>query len=48
MALVPIPDKTPGQVANYFETTMRDGLEVGLTSIHDAGGEDQHIDFYKQ
>jgi predicted amidohydrolase YtcJ len=48
MDLVPIPDKTPAQVAGYFNTAMRDALEVGLTSIHDAGGQDQHISFYKQ
>ena len=48
MKLVPIPDKTPAQVAGYFKTAMRDGLEVGLTSIHDAGGEDQYIDFFKE
>jgi predicted amidohydrolase YtcJ len=48
MTLVPIPDKTPVQIADYFNTAMHDALEVGLTSIHDAGGEDQYIDFYKQ
>lgn len=48
MNLVPIPDKTLAQVADYFKTAMRDALEVGLTNIHDAGGEDRYIDFYKQ
>lgn len=48
MALVSIPDETPTQVANYFKVVMRDALEVGLTSIHDAGGEDQRIDFFKE
>ena len=48
MGLVPVPDRTPAQVADYFKTAMHDALEVGLTSIHDAGGEDQHIDFFKE
>jgi len=48
MSLVPIPDQTPAQVADYFKTTMDDALEVGLTSIHDAGGEDRHIGFFKE
>jgi len=48
MGLVPIPDETPAQVANYFKVAMHDALEVGLTSIHDAGGEDQYIDFFKE
>ena len=48
MSLVPIPDKTPAQVADYFKTAMKDALEVGLTNIHDAGGEDQYIGFYRQ
>ena len=48
MGLVPVPDKTPVQVADYFNTAMRDALEVGLTNIHDAGGEDRYIDFYKE
>lgn len=48
MSLLPIPAKTPAQVADYFKTAMQDALEVGLTSIHDAGGEDQYIEFYKQ
>jgi len=48
MGLVPIPDRTSEQVANYFKTAMHDALEVGLTSIHDAGGEDQYIGFFKE
>lgn len=48
MSLVPIPDQTPAQVADYFKTTMDDALEVGLTSIHDAGGEDRYIGFFKE
>ena len=48
MWLVPIPDETPAQVASYFKVTMRDALEVGLTCIHDASGEDKFIDFYKE
>lgn len=48
MSLVPIPDRTPLQVANYFKTAMHDALEVGLTNIHDAGGEEQHIGFFKE
>lgn len=48
MELVPIPDLTSAQVAAYFHTAMRDALEVGLTSIHEASGEDRHISFYKE
>lgn len=47
MSLVPIPDKTPAQIADYFKTAVHDALEVGLTSIHDAGGQDEYIGFYK-
>ena len=48
VGLVPIPDETPAQVADYFKVAMHDALEVGLTSIHDAGGEDQYIGFFKE
>jgi len=48
MGLVPIPEETPAQVADYFKVVMHDALEVGLTSIHDAGGEDQYIGFFKE
>lgn len=48
MGLVPIPDETPAQVANHFRVAMHDALEVGLTCIHDAGGEDQYIGFFKE
>lgn len=48
MGLVPVPDRTSAQVADYFKIAMRDALEVGLTNIHDAGGEDQYIDFFKE
>ena len=48
MGLVPIPDRTPAQVADYFKAAMHDALEVGLTSIHDAGGEDRYIGFFKE
>ena len=55
MGLVPIPEETLAQVADYFKVTMNDALEVGLTSIHDAtgGGEatgrgDKYIDFLKE
>lgn len=48
MGLVPVPDRTPTQVADYFKTAMHDALEAGLTSIHDASGEDQYIGFFKE
>ena len=48
MLLVPIPGETSSQVAENFKVAMRDALEVGLTCIHDAGGEDQYIDFFKE
>ena len=48
MSLVPIPDLTPAQVADYFNTAMHDALEVGLTNIHDASGADRYIGFFKE
>ena len=48
MGLVPVPDETPAQVVENFRVVMHDALEVGLTSIHDAGGEDQYIGFFKE
>ena len=48
MNLVPVPVYTPAQVLASFTTAMQDALEVGLTSIHDAEGEDQYIGFFKE
>jgi hypothetical protein len=48
MSLVPFPQRTPAQLREYFDKTMEDGLAVGLTSIHDASGEDQNVEFYKK
>lgn len=48
MALVPFPERTSKQIREAFDTTMQDALKVGLTSIHDASGEDQNVPFYKR
>lgn len=48
MDLVPFPERTPKQLREAFDTTMRDALKVGLTSIHDASGEDENVQFYKR
>lgn len=48
MALVPFPKRTPARLQEYFDKTMEDALQVGLTSIHDASGEDQNVEFYKK
>ena len=48
MGLVPIPAWTEAQMAEYFDTAMRDALSVGLTSIHDAWTSPEAIQFFKK
>jgi hypothetical protein len=46
MDLVPIPPWTDDQMDDYFQRTMKDALEHGLTSVHDALSEPSYIKFF--
>jgi hypothetical protein len=46
MDLVPAPPWTESQMTDYFERTMRDALQSGLTSIHDAMTDPTAIKFF--
>jgi predicted amidohydrolase YtcJ len=46
MALVPIPPWTEAQVKDYFDRAMKDALQHGLTSIHDAATRPDVIEFF--
>jgi hypothetical protein len=46
MALVPIPPWTEAQVKDYFDRAMKDALQHGLTSIHDAATRPDVIKFF--
>lgn len=48
MALLPIPKWTEVQMSQFFDTTMKEALARGLTSIHDAGVEPKPMAFYKK
>ncbi|KAF5376082.1 hypothetical protein D9615_007734 [Tricholomella constricta] len=48
MALIPTPEWTEDRMTQFFETTMRDALAHGLTSIHDAMSFPDYIQFYKK
>jgi hypothetical protein len=46
MDLVPVPPWTEMQMAGYFQRTMKDALQHGLTSIHDAMTDPASIEFF--
>lgn len=48
MSLVPVPEWTEQQTADYFDIAVRDAFRVGLTSVHDAMSTPHHIDFFKR
>lgn len=48
MELIPIPDWSENDRAKFFDTTMKDALSVGLTSIHDADSSPEQIAFFKK
>lgn len=48
MALIPIPEWTDEQLAQFFSTTMDSALSYGLTSIHDAYSPPKLIKFMKK
>lgn len=45
MDLIDKPAPTQAETLEWFETTMRDALHVGLTSIHDAASFPKDIEF---
>ncbi|KAI9435527.1 amidohydrolase family-domain-containing protein [Lactarius indigo] len=48
MSLIHKPGPTDAEVLEDFETTMRDALRVGLTTIHDAGSLPSTITFFQR
>jgi predicted amidohydrolase YtcJ len=48
MDLVPIPPWSQEQMSDYFQRTMKDALQHGLTSIHDASTDPTSIKFFMQ
>ena len=48
MELIPNPPWSADRVSDFFETTMKDALMHGLTSIHDADADPMSIAFYKR
>lgn len=42
------PARTEVETLQWFETTMRDALRFGLTSIHDAASFPNDIAFFKR
>ncbi|KAF8064078.1 amidohydrolase family-domain-containing protein [Lyophyllum atratum] len=48
MALIPTPEWTDERMSQFFDTTMRDALSHGLTSIHDAMSLPDQIQFFKR
>lgn len=48
MSLIPIPEWSESQVAGFFESTIKEALSFGLTSIHDADTRLDHIEFFKK
>ena len=48
MNLIPVPAWSESQVAGFFESTIKEALSFGLTSIHDADTKLEHIDFFKK
>lgn len=48
MNLIPTPEWTEDLISQFFDTTMRDALAHGLTSIHDAMSLPEQIDLFKK
>ncbi|KAF8878407.1 amidohydrolase 3 [Infundibulicybe gibba] len=46
-SLVPIPKWTESQLSTFFDITMKEALAHGVTSIHDAAAELDHIALFK-
>ncbi|KAE9403745.1 hypothetical protein BT96DRAFT_964408 [Gymnopus androsaceus JB14] len=47
MTLIPRPEWTDKQLAQFFDATMKSALSYGLTSIHDADSSPRMINFMK-
>lgn len=48
MTLIPRPEWTDKQLAQFFDATMKSALSYGLTSIHDADSSPRMINFMKK
>ncbi len=48
MNLVPIPQWTNDEMELFFQTTMKEALSYGLTSIHDADALPHYVEFFKK
>ena len=48
MDLIDKPTQTEAETLQWFETTMRDAVRVGLTNIQDAYTLPSDIAFYKR
>ncbi|KAG6853611.1 hypothetical protein C0991_002835 [Blastosporella zonata] len=48
MALIPTPEWSEERTNQFFETTIKDALAHGLTSIHDAMSSPEQIQFFKK
>ncbi|KAF8643124.1 hypothetical protein AX16_009216 [Volvariella volvacea WC 439] len=48
MSLIPFPETTDPELELFFETTMKEALKYGLTSIHDAAALPSYIQFFKR
>jgi predicted amidohydrolase YtcJ len=46
--LIPRPDPTDDQVAEYINAAMQEALSFGLTSVHDAATEPYMIKVIKR
>jgi predicted amidohydrolase YtcJ len=46
MDLIPVPPWSEAQMDDYFQRTMTDALQHGLTSIHDALSDPSYIKFF--
>ncbi|KAF8966893.1 amidohydrolase family-domain-containing protein [Flammula alnicola] len=48
MSLIPIAPWSDTQISEFFDTTMKEALSYGLTSIHDADTKVDHITFFQK
>lgn len=48
MNLIPIPHWTERQISDFFDSTIKEALSRGLTSIHDADSKLDHLAFFKK
>lgn len=43
MDLIPIPPRTEAMIEEYALRAMKDAASVGLTSVHDAGMDEESV-----